>query len=316
MRPLFIILLSFAAPALNAQSTNRGVQLFLSSDWARAKTEFTAVIQKNDRDARAHYYLARLALLEDDPDAAVEHSERAVKLDDKVSDYHLWYGKAISQQAIRASMLERPFLVGHAKSEMERAVALDARNIDARDALADFYSMAPAAMGGGADRAREQADAIARLNAMRGHFALGRLATRANDGATVEREMNAAIAAAPDTLRIYSALANWYANQKQWPQAFATIDRYIKRRPNDPHGPNAVGRIAALSGQQLERGEQGIRAFVAKPPKDVSPTLLSLSYLRLGQVLQQEGKSAEARVSFEQAVKIDPRNEDAKKEIK
>jgi Tfp pilus assembly protein PilF len=316
MRSIFIIALSVAGTALNAQTTNRGVQLFLSSDWAQAKTEFAGAVQKNDRDARAHYYLARLALLEDDADAATEHLERAVKLDDKVSDYHLWYGKSISQQAIRASMLERPFLIGHAKSEMERAVALDARNIDARDVLADFYSMAPAAMGGGADKAREQADAIARLDAMRGHFALGRLAARAKDAAAVEREMNAAIAAAPDTLRIYSALANWYGGEKQWPQAFATIDRYIKRRPSDPHGPNAFGRIAAASGQQLERGEQGIKAFVAKPPKDVSPAQLSLAYLRLGQVLQQEGKTAEARVSFEQAIKIDPRNEDAKKEIK
>jgi tetratricopeptide (TPR) repeat protein len=317
MRPrLAVLLLSFAASGLNAQSTSRGVQLFKSSDWAQAKAEFSAAVQRNDRDARAHYYLGRLAMIENNPAAAAEHLERAVKLDDSVSDYHLWYGNATRQQAMRASMFEQPFLAKRMTAEFDRAVTLDARNIDARDALADFYSMAPAAMGGGAEKAREQAEAIARIDAMRGHLAFGRLAVRMKDTAVVEREMNAAIAAAPDTLRVYSALANWYVSQKQWERAFATLERYIKRRPSDPYGAYGIGRIAAASGQQLERGEHGIRAFLAKPPKEAASPVLSLAYLRLGQVLEHRGKGTEARSAFEHAVRLDARNEEAKKALK
>lgn len=314
---LAVLLLSFAAPGLYAQSTSRGVRLFESSDWVRARAEFSAAVQRNDGDARAHYYLGRLALIiDDDPDAAAEHLERAVGLDDTVSAYHLWYGRATMQRAIHASTLEQPLLARRVKSEYERAVALDARNMGARDALADFYSMAPSFMGGGADRAREQAQAIAQIDAMRGHYAFGRLAARANDTAAVEREMNAAIAAAPDTLRLYSALANWYVSQRQWAQAFTTLDRYIRRRPNDPYGPNTVGRLAAVSGEQLERGEQGIRAFLARPPQDATPPMLSLAYLRLGQVLKHQGRAAEARNAFEQSVRLNPRNEDARNELR
>ena len=315
MRLFATLLISFAAQVLEAQSTKHGVQLFQSSNWSAAKAELAAVVKRNDADAPAHYYLGRLALLDDDPDAAAEHLERAVKLDDHVSDYHLWYGKAISQQAIHASILDRLSYAGHAKSELERAVALDSRNVDARDALVDFYSMAPAAMGGGADKARDQANAIAKLDVIRGHIALGRLAMRAKDRAVVERELNTAIAMSPDSVRIYSTLANWYVSEKQWKEAFATIDRYIARRPRDPHGPYQIGRIAALSGIELVRGEQGIRAFIAKPPKDVSTVTMSLAYLRLGQVLQHEGKSVEAVSAFRQAVRIDPRNDEAKKAL-
>jgi tetratricopeptide (TPR) repeat protein len=272
-------------------------------------------VQRNDRDARAHYYLARLALLDDDADAAAEHAESAVKIDDSISNYHLWYGKAISQQAIHASILERMSLAGHARSELERAVELDARNIDARDALVDFYSMAPAAMGGGSDKARAQADAIARLNAMRGHVALGRLAMRDKEGTTVEREMNAAIAMAPDSVRLYSSLANWYANEKQWTQAFTTMDRYIARHPADPYGRYYFGRFAAGSGLELARGEQGIRAFIAKPPKDASRSFLSLAYLRLGQILHYQRKSEDAIAAYKRALQIDPRNDEAKKAV-
>ena len=198
---LVLLPLGVAAPSIPAQNTSRGLQLFESHERAAAKAKLSAAVQLNDRDARAHYYVGRLALIENDP-------------------------------------------------------------------------------------------------------------------AAVEREMDAAIAAAPDSLRAYSALANWYARVAKWPQAFATVDRYIARRPDDPYGPNAIGRIAALCGQQLARGEQGIRAFLAKPPKDAAPPVLARAYLRLGQVLEHQGKRAEARSAIEQAVALDPRNQEAKKAVK
>src|ERR1019366_4552176 len=125
--PLSLLLLCLAAIPLGAQAP-RGVQLFEAGDWAGAKAEWSAAIQRNDRDARAHYYLGRLAMLDDDADAAAAQFERAVALDQAVSDYHLWYGTALSQQAGRASALKQPFIGKHALSEFERAVALDPRS--------------------------------------------------------------------------------------------------------------------------------------------------------------------------------------------
>ena len=310
------LLLSLAAPALYAQGPSRAAQLFDSGDWAGARAECSAAIQRNDRDARAHYYLGRLAMLEDDADTAAGHLEKAVQLDQNVADYHLWYGNALYQRVMSASKLKQAFLARRLKAEFERAVELDARNLDARDFLVDFYSIAPGIMGGNSDKAREQAQAIAGIDAMRGHLAFARLADHVKDTPAAEREINAAIAAAPDSLRGYSALASWYAKEKKWPQAFSTLDTYITRHPDDPYGPYWIGRIAATSGQQLDRGEQGIRAFLARPPKDAGPLALSRAYQRLGQVLDHQGKRAEARSAIEQAVKIDPRNEDAKKALK
>ena len=313
---LYLLLLSFAAPPVFAQGTSRGVQLFELGDWAGAKAELSVAVQRNARDARAHYYLGRLALIDDDPDTGSDHLERAVTLDQNVSDYHLWFGNALSEQASRASALKHLVLAGRLKSEFDRAVELDARNIDAREALIDFYSMAPGVMGGGIDKARGEAQAIARIDAMRGHLAFARLAVIAKDKGLVEREMNAAIAAAPDNFRPYSALSTWYAREKQWPQAFSTLDAYIKQHPSDSYGPYGIGRIAAASGQQLDRGERGIKDFLARPPKDAGPLAFSRAYQRLGQVLEHQGKRAEAHSAIEQAVKIDPRNEDAKKALK
>jgi tetratricopeptide (TPR) repeat protein len=310
-----VIVVCLAALPLRAQSP-RGTQLFDAGDWTGAKAEFSAAVQNNDRDARAHYYLGRIALLDDDVEVAAARFERAVALDEQVSEYHLWYGTALSQQASRASKLRMPFIAKHVLSEFERAVALDPRSVEARDSLVDFYSMAPGFMGGGVDKARDQAQALAKLDASRGHLAAARLAIAAKDSSTADREMQAAIASAPDTFGPYSALANWYAKDKRWPEAFAALEPYIRKHPEDPYGPYGIGRIAALSGQQLDRGEKGIRAFIAKPPKDAGALVLSGAWRRLGVVLEFQGKHAEARSAIEQALRINPRNEEAKKALK
>jgi tetratricopeptide (TPR) repeat protein len=313
---LLLPLTAVATRTLPAQDIARGVRLFESHDHAGARAEFTAAVRRNDADARAHYWLGRLDLLRNDADAAVDHLERATKIDDTVSDYQFWYGSAIAQQASSASALTQPILARRMRAAIERAVLLDERNIDARDMLVDFYSMAPGFMGGSPEKAREQAMAIARIDAMRGHLAAGRMAIDAKDTATVEREMNAAIDLAPDSLRTYVALITWQLTTKQWPRAFATIDRYIARRPDDLHGSYQLGRAAAMSGQQLTRGETALRAFLASPPGDATPPAVARAQLRLGHVLAHQGRHADARVAFEQALKIDPRNEEAKKALK
>ena len=311
-----LLLLVAANPiSLPAQDNARGVQLFESHDRAGARVEFSAALKANNRDARAHYYLGRLSLLENQPDAAVRHLKQAVQLDANVSDYHVWYGNAMAQQAARASRLKQALVAPRVKSELERAIALDGRNIDARDLLADFYSLVPGIMGGSPKKAREQAQAIARIDPMRGHLALGRVAMAAKDAATVEREMNAAIAAAPDSLQGYGALAVWYTRAKKWPEAFAIMDRYVARRPADPYGAYGIARIAAASGQQVDRALEGITAFIATPPRDAAPPVLARAHVRLGQLLMHQGKRDEARAAFAQALKLDARNDDAKKAL-
>ena len=95
---LAALLLSLAAPSLAAQGASRGVRLLPSGDWVKAKAEFSVAVQRYDREALAHCYLGRLALIDGDLETAAGQLERAVELDDNVSDYHLWYGKAIGQQ--------------------------------------------------------------------------------------------------------------------------------------------------------------------------------------------------------------------------
>ncbi len=74
MRPILAALvLALAAPSFAEQDTSSAVRLFQSGDWVRAKAEFSSDARRNDSDARAHFYLGRMALIDNDPDTAAEH---------------------------------------------------------------------------------------------------------------------------------------------------------------------------------------------------------------------------------------------------
>lgn len=299
-----------------AQSSAHAVQLVRSGDWRAAKTAAAAALQRDAQDSQAYYVLGRVALVELDPGRACEQLDRAVRLDGGVSEYHLWYGKAIGQLSARSSKPEMPFLGRKAKAEIERAVALDSLNVDARDAMIDVAVLAPAWLGGDPVRARREAQALIRLSPMRGHSALGRLAARDGDGEAVEREYTSAIAAAPDSVRPYAALASWYVAAQSWDRAFAIWERYLRVRPDEVVGGQGIGRVAAASGRQLVRGERGLRAFLTTPPADVGPSVLSRTYLWLGEILNQTGRANEARAAFEQAIQLDNHNDDARRALR
>jgi len=76
-----------------------------------------------------------------------------------------------------------------------------------------------------------------------------------------------------------------------------------------------IGRAAALSGKQLDRGEQSLKLWMAHPPADAAVTTRSGAHYRLGMVYDKQGKRALARAEYEQALRINSRNDDARKAL-
>src|SRR3954469_3024362 len=131
-------------------------------DEARAAAEPLA--RNKNADARTAYCVGRIAMAQNRSSDAVDWFEKAVDRDVNVAEYHLWLGNALGDEAEKASKLRQPFLARRVKTEFETAVRLDPRNIDARHGLVQFYSMAPGFMGGGMEKAEEQAREIGKIN--------------------------------------------------------------------------------------------------------------------------------------------------------
>jgi tetratricopeptide (TPR) repeat protein len=204
------------------------------------------------------------------------------------------------------------------KAEFERTVELDPQNVGAREGLVTFYTQAPGVMGGSIAKAREQADALAKINPMRGHFARANIAGSQKDAAAVEREYRTAADETPDSVVAVTTFANHLASTGRDDDAFAVIDRYLARHPGDVLATFWIGRLSAVTGKQLERGEKALRAVLATPnlgAESNQPAPFAVHY-RLGDIAAKNGYKDVARREYEKALELNPKFDGAKKALK
>lgn len=270
---------------------------------------------QNGSHAEQFFEKGRAAMEQRKSKEAMEWFEKAVKLNDTSAVYHLWYGRALGDEAQKANKLRQPFLARKVKHEFERAVQLDPKLVDARMGLVDFYSIAPGVMGGSMDNAKAQAAEIAKLSPLHGHLATARIAARQKDLVAEETAYRAAIAAAPDSTLAYYRLAGLYRRQTKWREALDTFDALIRVRPDDMFAHANYGTTAAAAGLELERGERELKYFLANPPKETQPATMSTVHFRLGHIYERTERKELAKSEYDQAVKLNPQNQDAKKAL-
>jgi tetratricopeptide (TPR) repeat protein len=233
--------------------------------------------------------------------------ERAIAQEGGVGEYHLQLGRAVGAQAMSASVVRQPFMARRIKSEFETAVRLDPSLLDAREGLMQFHLFAPSVMGGDIAEARRQQQEIARRNAMRGQMALAMLAWRNRDTVGTERALRAAVAAAPDSVGPAVSLAQRQAGWGRSAAAFATLDGYLARHPNNLIARYQYGRLAATTGEQLPRAEGYLRSVIADRSWQPSQWIPSraAAQARLGDVLRKQGKKEDARAAYTAALALD-----------
>jgi len=266
---------------------------------------------------RAAYAEGMRALRANDAPTAVGRFERAIALNDRVGEYHLRLGLALGQEAFSANPVRQAFIARRVKQSFERAVELDPSLVEAREGLLFFYAFAPSVMGGSPEKAREQQRELLRRDPMRGHMATATLALRDKDTVSTERALRQAMAAAPDSAQPVVTLAQ---RQQAWGRAaaaFATLDAFLARRPDDVAARIQYGRLAGATGQQLARGERLLREVLTAPAWEVNqyrPSQASVHY-RLGVVLAKAGKRSEARAAYEAALRLDPKLKSAREAL-
>lgn len=309
--------LAHLAPVLViAQSSGlaAGAQLFEQGRYAESKSALVALTRSEPRTADAWYYLGRIALVDGDGEGAARALERAVALNPRDARSHHWLGRAYSRQAVRAGKLKQAMLAGKIRGEFETAVALAPDNVEARSDLLQYYVVVPGLMGGSVDKARVQAKEIARRNPLRGRLAHAVLHERARDAAGAEKEYLAAVSESPDSAVAYYALGNMYQRTARYGEAVAVYDRLLARQPAARAARYHIGRASSLSGLDLERGVCELRAYIASGPGPEDPSLASAHY-RLGLVLERQGDRVSARREFEETLRLDRGQREAKEAL-
>jgi tetratricopeptide (TPR) repeat protein len=297
-----------AAKPRPASPINTAIAHFNADRLPQAKAAFTPLAKAGNHQAM--YYLGRIAIDQDDGDEAVDWLKKAVKENDRSSLYHQWLASAYGTKAgssMMAAMAAAPTI----KRETERAIELDPSNIEARILLTNYLLQAPAAMGGGIDKAREQIALITTRNPYQGKLVNASFASSQKDTASARKALRELITAFPDSAAPTTQLASSYANTKQYDEAFRVLEARIKRKPNDNNALYQLARIGALSGTNLDRSLQAIDRFL-KLPRKHGDSPVAGAHWRRGMILEAKGNKVAARAEYESALRIDPKLEGAK----
>lgn len=230
--------LAWALPVSGADDTlARGIQLFEGGQYRKAEAMFKQIVAVNEADAVAQYYMGRTQLVLCDYDQAIAHLRRAVDLDGNRSDYHFWLGRTYGEKAQRVGLIKQAGLAKKIRHAFERAVVLNPSSIEARVGLGNFYAQAPRFMGGGIDKATEQATALTSLDPLQGELLRARI---------LEEQK------APDDAEVlYSKLEETYRNAPRAFELYGQYGKFLLRRGRAVEAIERFERVTALEPDRM-----------------------------------------------------------------
>jgi tetratricopeptide (TPR) repeat protein len=303
-----------AARAAGSRS-EEGVHLFEARKLEQARLSLEAAVRDDPADARAASYLGRVYLAQGSSDLAVEWMEKSISLEPSIAEYHLWLGRAYGYQAIRASVLKQPALARKVRKEFEQASALDTDNLEARFGLIEYYTQAPSILGGSEKKAKEQAEEVRKRDALQGHRAFGRIAEHEKYFDRALREYERAAAEFPEKTEPAYWTGALYTRTKDYAKAFEVYEKLLEKNPAEMTACYQIGRVAALSGERLERGAECLRSYLSREPGPDEPSLATAHY-RLGLLYEKKGSRDLARREYSAALEIDPLYTDARQALR
>jgi tetratricopeptide (TPR) repeat protein len=239
-----------------------------------------------------------------------------VDLDDSVSNYHLWLGRAQGLQAQNGNKIKAIFRANRAKGEFEKAVQLDSTNIDARLQLAQYLLVAPGIAGGDKREAKRQVEIVEQMDSLYGAFGWGYYWQAWEDTDKAEGAFRRAVLL--DTTYDHQAtyaLGFFIQNQKRYHDAAQVFENGFKKYPDDTGLLYQVGRSYIFSEDSLDKAERCFKQYLQVEPGKNAPDWAA-AHWRLGMVYELKGELEPALAELQEAVKLSPENQEYQNRLK
>jgi tetratricopeptide (TPR) repeat protein len=348
--PWWLVLLLAALPVAAASTPDDPKQLFERGFLSRAAALCEQRLAADAHDADAAAVLSRIRSTQGDMNEALKLATAAVAADPKNADAQYALAEVYGRKARDASMPSAAGLAGKMRKAADAALAIDPHHIDALEIDVDFFSMAPGFMGGDKKKAAEYTERMIQADPVAGWIKKGENALRAKDTTLAAQCYEHAAEVQPPSGRALVQLAAWLAQSWRDParseklalqavQAepwrvggwqvlaslyafqgrYAELDDLLKRseeaEPSHLAPWYQAGRQLVVSRKDPVRAEGYLRHYLSQEPEIGSQSWAAARW-RLALALEQQGKKSEAIGELDTAVKLDPKLEDAKKDLK
>lgn len=231
MRQLILLTLACATLLAAPPDYQRALRLY-------NRTEYDASLQLLSRvqqpDAATLLLIGENYFMMGDANRAAEFFQQAVAADPNNSVHYHWLGRAYARQAEAAGMFNALGFATKSRQNLEKAVELDHKNIEAANDLFEFYLEAPGFMGGGLEKAARLAAQIAELDAAEGEYSQSRIAGKKKDLEQAETHLRRAIELAPRQVGRVLDLAKFLAKQGRFEESEKTFQAAEKVEPHAP----------------------------------------------------------------------------------
>lgn len=257
----------------------------------------------NRSDAESLNLISRAYYATEHWDDAVRTGERAVAMGPENANYHLWLGREYGQKAAIANPLKAATLARKAKIEFERAVALDPANLDARSDLSEYYIEAPVVMGGGLDKARDQAAQIAKLDQAMSHSILAEVAAKDKQYDLAENEYKNALRAAKNPAGTWLNLASFYRDRGRCDDAQRAVQTAMEQPTKLPNNYYDAADELFQCKRNFPAAVQYLKKYLNSGQLVEDAPAFRAHYL-LGQIYQATGNRPAAQSEYEASLAL------------
>ncbi len=259
-------------------------------------------LRTSPNDAEAYNLLGRAYFGLRRWDDAAAAGERAVALAPDNSEYHLWLGRTYGEKADAANPLSAAFLAKKARQEFERAVELDASNLEARTDLAEFYLEAPSFLGGGKDKALQQAQTIATRDPATAHWVTARIAEKEKKFGVAEQEYKAAIQSSrDDKANFWLNLASFYKRRGRLNDMEEAISQAMVANHKKSNVLFDAATLLFRAGRNFPAAIDAIHKYLSNTVEDAPA--YEAHYV-LGAILEKQGDKQAAAAEYRAALSL------------
>ncbi|HKV80648.1 MAG TPA: tetratricopeptide repeat protein [Candidatus Sulfotelmatobacter sp.] len=259
-------------------------------------------VRQAPNDASVYNLLCRAYFMMEEWDRGIANCERARNLDPQNSLHYLWLGRIYGEKADRAGFFSAAGLAKKVRSSFERAVQLAPNDWETRVDLGEFYLEAPGIIGGGKDKAREQANALMPIKPGMAFWLLGRIAEKSKDMADAELQYRAGIAATHSGARAWLELAIFFRHANRLDDMEKAL-REIENAPVDHHEALMDGASLLMrTGRDPALGIRLLRRYFSAGPVEEGPAFKAHEYW--GQLLERQGDHRAAAQEYHAALAL------------
>jgi tetratricopeptide (TPR) repeat protein len=250
---------------------------------------------------------AIVALLQQkNPDDAYDRAEAQRDANPNSAEAHFIFGWSAGDMAQSSSVFTKLGYAKEVRSSFERALELEPTHVEAITGLIQFHMQAPGIAGGDEAQIPKLLTQLASFNPGAALRFRGSIQMSKKDLPGAEALLKQALALNAGDGDAVGVLIGLYQQTNRLSEGKAVVAAALLKAPADFKVRYQAGKLAALTGQDLEGGIAHLDAVLVAKPRSVP---IAGAHWRRGQILEKLGRKADAIAALELALKANDSKE-------